>query len=79
MRKIGGSIPAEDAPICTVQMALRGYSIIKGGGNGQSIVSTVSDAIVRTACGWRPLWVSHWATSVALLQVVDNWPHKQWW
>ena len=28
-------------------------------------------------CGRLQLRVQHWATSVALLQVVDNWPHKQ--
>ena len=38
----------------------------------QMIGSTISDAIVRAGCGRRQLGVSHWATSVALLQVVDN-------
>ena len=23
-------------------------------------------------------WVAQWATSVVLLQIVDNWPHKRW-
>ena len=41
-------------------VALRGYCPVKGGGNGQLIKSTVSDAIVRswlwsTATGSRPL------------------------
>ena len=29
-------------------------------------------------CGRLQLEVAHWATSVALLQLVDNWPHKKW-
>ena len=29
-------------------------------------------------CGRLHLGVAHWATSVALLQVVDNLPQKQW-
>ena len=27
-------------------------------------------------CGWLQLGTTQWATSVTLLQVVDNWPHK---
>ena len=29
-------------------------------------------------CGRLQLGVALWATSVALLQVVDNWAHNQW-
>ena len=48
--------------------------IIVHGVNGQSIGSNISDANARAAC--VAIEVAHWATSVALLQVVDNWPHK---
>ena len=29
-------------------------------------------------CGWLQLGAPHWATSVILLQVVDNWTHILW-
>ena len=29
-------------------------------------------------CGRLQLRVLHWAISVSLLQIVDNWPHKKW-
>ena len=38
------------ARICTVQVVLRRYWPVEGGGNGQSIGYTVSDAIV---CSWQ--------------------------
>ena len=43
------SSPVEASPIYMycVQVALRGYCSVRVGGNGQSIGSTVSDAIVR--------------------------------
>ena len=31
-----------------------------------------------TGCGRLQLGVAHWATTVALQQVVDILPHKQW-
>ena len=44
----------------------------EAGGCDQSIGSTVSDAIVRSWLWSTGTKRSHWATSVALLQVVDN-------
>ena len=50
MRKIADSIPGRGCTdlICTVEVALREYCPIQGGGNGQSIELIVSDAIVRS-------------------------------
>ena len=62
--KLLGSIPLTTLMICSpqlyVQVAIKGFSPVKGGDNYQSIVSTVSDAIVRswlwsTATGNCPL------------------------
>ena len=50
----------------------QGYCPMVGEDNGQSIGSTVSDAIVHSCRGRRQLGAPHWAASVALLQVVDN-------
>ena len=41
-------------------------------GCNQSIGSTVSNVIAIAGFGRLQLNVAHWATSVALLQVVDN-------
>ena len=71
-----GSKPLTTLLICSshlhVQVALRVYCPVKSGGNLQSIGSVVSDAIVRSCFGRLQLGVPHWATSVALLQVVDD-------
>ena len=67
------SSPAEVALIYTVHVALRGYCPAhEGGGWDQSILSTVSDAIVNS---W--LWLTATRSSPlgcfsTLLQVVDN-------
>ena len=45
----------------------QGYCLVKGGGNAESIESTVSDAIAVAGCGQLQLGAAHWATSVALL------------
>ena len=42
------------------------------GGNGQSIGSVVYEAIVCAVCGQLLLCGAHWATSAALLKVVDS-------
>ena len=47
-------------------------------GNCQSSESTVSDAVVRIWLWSTQLGDHHWATSVALLQVVDNLPQILW-
>ena len=75
--QIKGSIPGRGSPIYTVHEAPMGYfqglgTAHEGGCNGQSIGSTVSDVIVHSWCGRLQQGVSHWATSVALLQVADN-------
>ena len=67
--KIPGSSPGLTEAIymhCAL-VALRGYCPVKGGGYGQSIGSTVSDAIVRAVCGRLQLDAAHWATWVTLL------------
>ena len=65
--------------IFTVQhVELRSTPLWRVGGNGRSIESTVSDAIVRSCCGRLQLRAPHWATSVALLQVANNWTHIVW-
>ena len=77
--EVPGSIPGRVqwfiACIFTV-VALKGCCCEKSGVtagelNLQSLVS-----LSVAGCGWLQLWSSHCHTSVALLQVVGNWPHK---
>ena len=69
----GPRIDPANYTICSVhlhvQMALRGYCFVNGEANDQSMELTVSDAIARSRL---QLGAARWATSVALLQVVDN-------
>ena len=51
-----------------------GMALCSVGGNGQSIGSTISDAIVRSWLWSTATASSTLATSAALLQVVNNWP-----
>ena len=61
---------AAAAPICTVQVALRGCCTVKGGGKGQLVGSTVSGVIVRIAgCDRRELGVAHWSSSGSITVV----------
>ena len=74
---VARSIPAEVALIYTMHESLRGYCPW-GWGYDQSIVSTVSDAIVRS---W--LWLTATRSSPlgcfsTLLKKVNNWPHILW-
>ena len=67
MLTVARSISEEAAPIYTV-------TAHEFEGNGETIGSTISGAIVSS----RSWSTANKATSVALLQVVDNWPHTQW-
>ena len=71
MLKIARSIPCMGFTDLHCARGAQEVLPMRVGGTGQSIESTVSDPIVR---GW--LWstatrVAHWATAVALLQLVD--------
>ena len=46
--------------------------------NGQSIGSTVDDAIVRSRLLSTRTGSSKFSTILDLLQVIDNSPHEQW-
>ena len=77
--EVARSIPGwpETVPTYTVHEALRDY-FPWGWGCDQSIISTVSDGIVRS---W--LWSTATRSSPlgyfsGLLQLVDNWPHILW-
>lgn len=70
---------------CTVQVTLSHLyshpSIITQWwltGNGQSIVSTVSDGIIHTWLGSTATWRWPLVYFNSTTEVVDNWPHKQW-
>ena len=73
MLKVTGLIPCRG---CTDLYCARGTQKYcpRGLGCDQSIGSTVSDAIVRSWLWSTATRSSHRATSVALLQVVNNWP-----
>ena len=58
--------PAEAAQICTVQLMLRRYCTVKGGGNQKSIWSTISDAILHIS-----LWLFCHSKKQILLSVWD--------
>ena len=47
----------------------------KGWGASQLDQPSLTSLSVH-GCGRKQLGTAHWATSVTLLQVVDNWPHK---
>ena len=67
------SRPSEAAAICTVQVALKGYCLVRRVALTASQLDLpflMSLSIAR--CGRLQLGVATWATSVALLQVVDN-------
>ena len=67
-----GRFPAETASIYTVREALRGYCHVSGGvAVSQSDLPSLTPLSVA-GCGQLQLGVAHWATSVSLLQVVDN-------
>ena len=70
--KVDGRFPAEASPVYTVHEAAG------VGANSKSIGFTVSDAIVRSCLRSTELGVANWASSLASLQVVDDWPNKQW-
>ena len=80
--RVRASVAAASPEICSTHL----YRVIHGAQGGtvlfrvgqsiglerQSIGSTISDVIVRAGCSRLQLIALHWATSVALLQVVDN-------
>ena len=62
-----------------MQVTLEGYYCpVEGERSGQSIGSTVSDAIVRNWLWWTATGDAYLATSVALLQVIDNLASELW-
>ena len=74
MTEVLGSVPGRDTLILGSHLhcasGAQGVKVYKGwGGNGQSIITTIFDDIFRT---WLKSNATHWATSVALLKVVDN-------
>ena len=71
--------PAEAAPIFNVQLAFKGYCPVKGGGVTvcQLNLSSLTPLFIA-GCGRLQIAVAQLATEIALLQGVDNWPHKQW-
>ena len=50
----------------------RGTAMCRVGGNGQSLDLPSLAPLYVAGCGRLQLGAPHWATSVALLQVVDN-------
>ena len=63
--------PAESAPICSVQVVVRPCPVKDGDNGGQLNLPSLTSLSVA-GCGRLQLGVSHLATSIALLQVVDN-------
>ena len=76
---VRATVAAASVAICSphLQHAIR-WAQCRVRSNGQSIGSTVSYAVVHSWLWSTATRNSHWATSVALLQVVDNWPHILW-
>ena len=64
-------------PIYTVQVVLRGSCPVKGGVADSQLDLPSLTLLSIAGCGRLQLRVAYWATSVALLQVADNWPDKQ--
>ena len=62
-----------------MQVELRGYTALWMVGVTASQLYLPSLTRLSVAgCGRLQLGAAHWATLLALLQVVDNWPHAQW-
>ena len=79
MLKVAGSIASGGCTDLYCARGAQGVRPMMAGGNGQLIGSIVSDVIVRCwPCGRLDVEVAHWATLVALLQVVDNLLQNQW-
>ena len=55
-----------------MQVTPRGFCPENGRGNGQSLDLPSLTTLLVAGCGGLQLGAAHWATSVALLQVVDN-------
>ena len=77
MQKVRDRFPGEAVPLCTVKVMSKKYYPIKC-----VVTITQSDLPTLTplpvaGCDLLQLDVAQWATSGALLQVVDNWPHSQ--
>ena len=75
MLKVAGSIPLEAAPIYTVHEGAHAAvdTAHKGDGGATSQLDLPSLTPLSVAgCGPLHITVAHWATSIALLQVVDN-------
>ena len=75
MREVARPIPGQSR-FCAL-VALKGVLPCEGWGVTDSQLDLPSLAPLSVAeCGGLQLGVAYWATSVTLLQVVDNWPHK---
>ena len=55
-----------------MQVELSGHFPVKGGGNGQSFDLPSQTPLSVAGRGRLQLGAAHWATSVTLLQAVDN-------
>ena len=69
-----GRFPAEDAPIITVPQGAQEALIMRVGGATSQLDLKSLTPLSVASCGGLQLEFAHWATSVALLQVVDNLP-----
>ena len=74
------SCDLQPSPHCTVQTWSSGGTVLcrVGGATSQLDLPSLTPLYVAD-CGWLQLGAPHWATSVKLLQVVDNWTHILWW
>ena len=73
-----GRLPAQAALIYTVHESLRRYCRRVWQLMASQLDLPYLTPLYVAACGRLQLGVAHGATSVSLLQVVDNLPHKQW-
>ena len=67
-----GQFPIETAPIYTVHEGAQGVLPIRKGRATSQLDLPSLTLLSAAGCGRLQIGVAHWATSVALLQVVDN-------
>ena len=77
--RLQGRLSAHAASIYIVKDELRGYCPWGWELTANQFYLPSQTPLTVARCGRLQLGVTHWATSVVLLQVVDIWHHKQWW
>ena len=70
--KVAGQFPADAAPIYTVHKGTQGVLPMRLVGVTSQLSLPPLMPLSVAGCGKLQLEAPHWATSVALLQVVDN-------